>query len=197
MVSLNVHPVTPPSKELFEFEGEALVEAVKEWFFSNFEDPVENTPYDSREGGYQYIWGGPYDTREIFSDYLSDLPEAVAEEIINDLEQTTDQWTVSDKRLYDEAPPEPSSYDELQIALNNLEDALTQVHPYSSAIGGNHPPEEIGVPPYRDEEKRSIIQAIEILRQPEEELDKDPKQAEEAAEKLKTVGQKVIDYLKT
>ena len=33
------------------------------WFRERFEDPVEETPYNSREGGYLYIWGGPYDAR--------------------------------------------------------------------------------------------------------------------------------------
>jgi hypothetical protein len=80
--------------------------------------------------------------------------------------------------------------------LKHLEDALKQVHPYSSAIGGNHPPEEIGVPPYRDEDKRSIIQAIEILRQPEDALTKHAEQVEQAAEKLKTGAKKIVDYLR-
>ena len=41
--------------------GEAI-QRVTDWFFSNFEDPVHHTPWD--EGGYVYIWGGPYDARE-------------------------------------------------------------------------------------------------------------------------------------
>ncbi len=196
MVSINVRPATPPSLDIYKLEGEALVEAVKEWFFENFEDPVESTPYESREGGYQYIWGGPYDTREIFEEYLPDLPEELVESIISELEQTTPEWTVSDNRLYDEDPPEPTAYEELQSALDKLEDAVQQVHPYSSAIGGNRPPEEIGLPPYRDEDKRSLIETIEILRGPEKELDKKPQEVEQAAEKLKTIGEKLVGYLR-
>ena len=39
-------------------------ELMIEWFNQNFEDPAERTPYESAEGGYQWIWGGPYDARE-------------------------------------------------------------------------------------------------------------------------------------
>jgi len=31
-----------------------------DWFLANFENPAECTPYESAEGGYQWIWGGPY-----------------------------------------------------------------------------------------------------------------------------------------
>lgn len=34
------------------------------WFRRYFEDPAHETPYESAEGGYLYIWGGPYDAHE-------------------------------------------------------------------------------------------------------------------------------------
>jgi hypothetical protein len=37
---------------------------LKAWFLELYEDPLENCPYESAEGGYQYIWGGPYDALE-------------------------------------------------------------------------------------------------------------------------------------
>lgn len=55
------------------------------WFHGMFEDPANETPYVSREGGYQYIWGGPYDaTDELgaeFGDFVSEeaLDAAIAE----------------------------------------------------------------------------------------------------------------------
>lgn len=39
-------------------------EVLKAWFHRNFEDPAESTPHNSAEGGYQYVWGGPYDSDE-------------------------------------------------------------------------------------------------------------------------------------
>jgi hypothetical protein len=34
------------------------------WFLTQYENPVESCPYLSAEGGYQWIWGGPYDAQE-------------------------------------------------------------------------------------------------------------------------------------
>jgi hypothetical protein len=34
------------------------------WFTQNYCDPAEETPYNSEEGGYLYIHGGPYDAME-------------------------------------------------------------------------------------------------------------------------------------
>ena len=51
----------PPSLE--GLDREARIEAMVEWFGDNFEDPAQETPYESAEGGYIYIWGGPYDAR--------------------------------------------------------------------------------------------------------------------------------------
>lgn len=40
------------------------------WFRSYFEDPAMETPYNSDEGGYLYIWGGPYDAAdELWSEF--------------------------------------------------------------------------------------------------------------------------------
>jgi hypothetical protein len=52
-------PSEPPN--LGRIAHEAIVDAMVEWFFNNFEDPVHHTPYD---GGYVWIWGGPYDARD-------------------------------------------------------------------------------------------------------------------------------------
>lgn len=40
------------------------VEYMAAWFHNLFEDPANETPYESREGGYQYVWGGPYEAEE-------------------------------------------------------------------------------------------------------------------------------------
>jgi hypothetical protein len=41
-------------------ETQNPVQLMVDWFLANYENPVERTPYESAEGGYQYIWGGPY-----------------------------------------------------------------------------------------------------------------------------------------
>ncbi len=64
-------------------------ELMIEWFHQHFEDPAVRLPYESAEGGYQWIWGGPYNAREElhskFSDLVSeDLITEVADEIESD-----------------------------------------------------------------------------------------------------------------
>jgi hypothetical protein len=41
-------------------ESELRQEAMRQWFLSRYCDPAQGTPYNSEEGGYIYIHGGPY-----------------------------------------------------------------------------------------------------------------------------------------
>src|SRR6516164_4356205 len=58
--ALDTGPPSEPPDIRGLTNGRATTKMV-DWFFANFEDPAESTPYD---GGYVYIWGGPYDARE-------------------------------------------------------------------------------------------------------------------------------------
>ena len=49
----------------------AMAGRIATWFFNNYEDPVESCPYESAEGGYQYIWG-ECDTGEVVEEVLRD-----------------------------------------------------------------------------------------------------------------------------
>ena len=62
--------------EIKTADAVALVEKMVVWFRANYEDPAESTPYDSGEGGYQYIWGGPCDAREELKDHFSNELES-------------------------------------------------------------------------------------------------------------------------
>lgn len=44
------------------------VQEMVDWFYTHYEDPANGVPYESKEGGYQYIFGGPYDPQEELSD---------------------------------------------------------------------------------------------------------------------------------
>ena len=69
-------------------------EIMREWFFAQFENPVENTPYESKEGGYIYIWGGPYDAREELSNEFGGIvSDDVIEGLTEELEQECVEWT--------------------------------------------------------------------------------------------------------
>jgi hypothetical protein len=74
---IDMHPAER-SPDLRGKSDEEAVELMREWFFENFEDPANNTPY---EGEYIYIWGGPYyaeeELRAAFEDTAT--PEAMSE----------------------------------------------------------------------------------------------------------------------
>lgn len=70
------------------------LEVMRTWFYSNYEDPIESTPYESAEGGYIYIWGGPYDPGEELQDEFSKLiPDKVIEELAGELSDISWEWT--------------------------------------------------------------------------------------------------------
>jgi hypothetical protein len=73
-------------KQLIKQNKEIKLDVMKEWFLDGYCDPVECCPYISAEGGYQYIWGGPYDAWDILSsefigDEFLDLIDNLADEL--------------------------------------------------------------------------------------------------------------------
>ncbi|WP_413507501.1 hypothetical protein [Serratia proteamaculans] len=68
--------------------------AVKEWFLSRYCDPAQETPYNSREGGYLYIHGGPYSPDEEINERFSGvISDDVLQEVIAELEvEVGSEW---------------------------------------------------------------------------------------------------------
>lgn len=194
-MSLNIKPASP-APDLRGATRADQVRLVQEWFFENFEDPVHNTPYETREGGYQYIWGGPYDARDEIGSSFYYLREDVLEEAIGTIEDDGSEWAPNDGRIFDEDTADPSPYAALQKALDDVEKSLTAVRPVSPAIGGNNPPEDIGVPPYTDEDELQIKSAIEALREPEQALMASPQLVEQSGKSFQLVSQKLLDFFK-
>src|SRR5579859_78178 len=77
-----------------EEDSEEQKEVMRQWFHQHYTDPVENTPYESAEGGYQYIWGGPYDPHEeLSSQFSGQFPDEVIEELAAELSDISFEWT--------------------------------------------------------------------------------------------------------
>ena len=77
-------------KELAE---EQQLEYMEAWFRHLFEDPANETPYESAEGGYQYVWGGPYDHRDQLYDQFGDVvSEALIERLAQRLDGYGHEW---------------------------------------------------------------------------------------------------------
>src|SRR5215469_8320252 len=64
------------------------LEVMIDWFFQNYEDPVHSLPYESAEGGYIWIWGGPYNARDELGGKFSDLvSEKLIEEAVEEIQR--------------------------------------------------------------------------------------------------------------
>ncbi len=80
--------------QIKELDPEQQISLMRNWFFDNFENPVEHTPYESREGGYIYIYGGPYDARQELEDmFLEVVPQEILNKLITELECESWEWS--------------------------------------------------------------------------------------------------------
>ena len=69
--------------------GENDIESVDNlvrWFFENFEDPVHRLPYNGREGGYQWLYGGPFNAYEELYNKFPDTPNHIISEAVEEIE---------------------------------------------------------------------------------------------------------------
>lgn len=82
-----------PLSDFQEMTKSEQKETMRTWFLENFEDPVERTPYESREGGYIYIWGGPYEAHDELSVFGGYAPDDVIEELADELSIDCPYWT--------------------------------------------------------------------------------------------------------
>lgn len=82
------HALTP--KQLGQLPEDDQREVMETWFRSRYEDPAERTPYD---GGYVWIWGGPYDAEEeLRSEFEEVVPEKIIEDLAESLSQECSDW---------------------------------------------------------------------------------------------------------
>lgn len=81
-------------KHFKKLSREEIIEEIKSWFFLNFADPVELLPYESREGGYLYIWGGPYEPREeIEGEFGGIVDDDIIDEVASEMEEISWEWS--------------------------------------------------------------------------------------------------------
>jgi hypothetical protein len=81
-------------------DEDVQIDVMRIWFFQNFEDPANSTPYDGREGGFQFIWGGPYEAdNELQSEFAHILPYEVIEKLVDELNSISTEWAPHSNRI--------------------------------------------------------------------------------------------------
>lgn len=152
------------------------IELMVEWFGERYEDPVHRMPYNSREGGYLWINGGPYDADEEIQSEFSDVAEfdvmqrAVEEITSEGLYEWAPVASDDDDRDYEELESrevavEPDDLrSELLARLDRLEAALHSYGQNLAPRNHNHPPELIDDDLITPEQLSEAQEAVSILR---------------------------------
>ncbi len=137
------------------------------WFYENFEDPAQETPYNGREGGYLYIHGGPYEAADYIPDAFPDATEEEHIEAIDQIDAEGPEFAPAGHRIQppdedydDREPPPPLDYrlDLLALQMDTIGrhvDEIMAIQRREQAgevgIGHNHPPEPMeGQPDLRE-----------------------------------------------
>lgn len=107
---------------------ETQIKIMREWFYENFEDPVVRTPYESSDGGYQWIWGGPYDANEeLTRKFTGTVPDSYIKELVEELAQICVEWSPTEG-------PGDYDYEDLNIDIEAILSLTDYIGAFSSSI---------------------------------------------------------------
>ncbi len=73
-------------------DRDVTVEDLIDWFHENYEIPAQGVPYDSGEGGYQYMFGGPYDPLDELIERFPQVPMSTIESAVEQIEEKGLDW---------------------------------------------------------------------------------------------------------
>jgi hypothetical protein len=112
---------------LSKADREIQMGVMRTWFFQRYEDPQEECPYDSEEGDYVYIWGGPYDAREeLQGEFDGVVPQETIDALAEELERDCVEWSAVpehadvDDYFADAIGSTENPYGNLRTALDSL-----------------------------------------------------------------------------
>jgi hypothetical protein len=104
-------------------------EAMRRWFRSRFWDPANDTPYNSAEGGYLYIHGGPYTAEdELYSRFGDLCGDEVIRDAIDDIESDgIEEWApIHCEPEHDYDPRFALALEEASEPLRKLQERIEQ-----------------------------------------------------------------------
>ena len=118
-------------KDIKKLDPNTQKNIMRNWFYSNFEDPANHTPYESKEGGYTYIWGGPFDARYELENMFANYGSAESiNELVSELESICTEWSgkisseAYDEYFYSVIYDNYEYTETLKNNLNNLKELL-------------------------------------------------------------------------
>jgi hypothetical protein len=195
-------PISLPPDDFSSLEQDDAVALIRDWFFDNFEDPAHSTPYESAEGGYQYIWGGPYNTRDIVENVFADTASAeLIEAAIDEIEVDGMEWVPSSRRRL---PPEEDDLEPVDDPAKLHADMLRRIGELEQAvekaratpgIGHNNPPDAIEQPTLSTEDAREIKALLAELKQQPVAPTDDGKAAQTAVDGLRQKAARLKDFI--
>jgi hypothetical protein len=184
-------------KKQADARNRRIVDLIQEWFLENFEPAASGSNYD------EYIWGGPFDIREVmgthFEGYLDEGDE-LTDLIVEELQQKSAAWVPSGSRIQ---PPttidDPKSPEEAfartQQNIRALKELLSRIPEQPAGIGHNRPPEPLDDTPLDNNDQRELTAAIQIIEiQPLRPAD-NGQGAKEATAVLQSKMEKVRSWL--
>lgn len=105
-------------------DSETQLDVMEAWFRQNFEDPANRTPYESAEGGYIWIWGGPYDARDqLQNEFDGIVPENLIGQLAEELSTECWEWA-----------PTPSADDFDSFLVHNISQITEYYHHFLWSI---------------------------------------------------------------
>jgi len=115
--------------ELSRLDHETQIKVMRNWFYANFADPAESTPYESAEGGYIYIWGGPYEPYyELHNKFGEVISEEVIDKLVDELCSISWEWTrhpeYDDDYLFDLISKTKEHKKAFQESIRNVESLI-------------------------------------------------------------------------
>jgi len=150
------------------------------WFFDNFEDPAQETPYNGREGGYLFIHGGPYEAQNYIPDAFPDATEDEHIEAIDRIDAEGPSFAPAGHRVLppDEEDDERYGSPPLAVRLDALGGQLEEVRAHVQemlALQRREHEERDGPPPAGhnnppDDDAPNLHEVLESVGEVEREL---------------------------
>lgn len=148
-MTFNINGKKVPPQSLKYKSKEDQLEVMRSWFFENFEDPANSCPYDGREGGYAYIYGGPFYAQEAlemtFGGYIKD---SYIEELVGELECECHEWSGNSDNVDDWYD------DDLYSAVTSSEEPIVKFEENINII------KSLGRGEYNEEQKKHLLNIL-------------------------------------